>query len=302
MREIGRLIGRDVSTVSRELKRNRRQPKRKPEPVVYDPSVAQAKYKNRRRQAKYAGMLVYENTELRHYVIQRLKCGLSPEAIAGRMRYERQPFYASEKSIYAFLYSVWGQRWCRYLKSRRYRRRKRKGLKPKRTLIPNKTSIHDRPDVAGQYGHFEADTIVSGKKTKATAALSVLYELASMYIDARKIPTTSPRYHTKAQCAMLAKWKKVRTVTQDNGIENAYHERLKTNTYFCDSHAPWQKPGIENANKLIRRFIPKGSNIGFYSAAFVRIMVLKLNGTPRKALGWKTPSEVVREKKLLRSK
>ena len=288
--------------MSRELARNRRQPKRKPEPLVYDPGVAQAKYQNRRRQAKYAGMLVYENGGLRRYVIERLRRGLSPEAIAGRMRHERQPFYASEKSIYAFLYSVWGQRWCRYLKSRRYRRRKRKGLKPKRVLIPNKTSIHDRPDITGKFGHFEADTIVSGKKTKATAAISVLYDLGVMYIDARKIPNISPRHHTKAQRAMLAKWKTVRSVTEDNGIENAYHEKLKTSTYFCDPHSPWQKPGIENANKLIRRFIPKGSDIGTYSAAFVRVVVRKLNDTPRKALNWKTPNEVVREKRLLKSK
>lgn len=293
-------MGRDKATVSRELARNRRQPKRKPKPLVYDPSVAQTKYQNRRRQAKYAGMLVYENDELRRYIIGRLKRGLSPEAIAGRMRYERQPFYASEKSIYAFLYSVWGQRWCKYLKSRRYRRRKRIAPKPKRVLIPNKISIWQRPDITGKFGHFEADTIVSGKKTKATTALSVLYELEAMYIDARKIRNTSPRHHTKAQRAMLAKWKSVRSVTQDNGIENAYHEKLKTGTYFCDPHSPWQKPGIENANKLIRRSIPKGSDIGVYSSAFVRAIVQKLNDTPRKALGWKTPNEIVREKKLLR--
>lgn len=249
-------------------------------------------------------MLVHGNEALRAYVIQHLKRGLSPEAVAGRMRYEGQPFCASEKSIYAFLYSPYGQRWCRYLKSRRYSRRKRRGVKPKRSLIPNKISIHQRPKVGKEYGHFEADTVVSGKKTGSRVALSVLYELKSMCIDARKIGTVSPRLHTKAQIAMLKKFKHIRSVTQDNGIENVDHELLKkkfaTSTYFCDPHAPWQKPGIENANKLIRRFIPKGSDISLYSPAFIRWMVKKLNDTPRKALEWKTPNEVLQDKKLLK--
>lgn len=251
-------------------------------------------------------MLVHGNKALRDYVTQRLKHGLSPEAVAGRMRYERQPFYASEKSIYAFLYSVWGQCWCKYLKSRRYNKRRRKGLKPKRALIPNKISIHERPERGNEYGHFEADTIVSGKKTGATAALSTVYELKAMYIDARKLRTVSPRLHTQAQIKMLGKFKQIRSVTEDNGIENVDHERLKrkfgAGTYFCDPHSPWQKPGIENANKLIRRFIPKGSDIGLYSAAFVRSIVYKLNNTPRKALGWKTPNEILHQQKLFKRK
>lgn len=245
-------------------------------------------------------MKVCGNQKLKESIIAGLKRGWSPDTIAGWLKAHYQSLRVSSRSIYAFLYSPYGQRWCRYLKSHRYSRRKRKGRKAKRSIIPNKTSIWERPKLGNSYGHFEADTIVSGKKTGAMAALSVIYESKSMYIDARKIPTVSPRYHTRAQRAMLGKWKRPHSVTQDNGIENAHHERLKINTYFCDPHAPWQKPGIENANRLIRRFIPKGADIGLYSAAFVRYIIKKLNSTPRKALDWKTPDEVLQEKKLLK--
>jgi IS30 family transposase len=103
---------------------------------------------------------------------------------------------------------------------------------------------------------------------------------------------------------MFGKLRKSRTWTLDNGHENVHHgeleRQLKIKAYFCDPYSSWQKPGIENANKLIRRYIPKGSDIAGYSHAFVKKMVRELNDTPRKSLAWKTPNEVMREQKLFR--
>lgn len=79
---------------------------------------------------------------------------------------------------------------------------------------------------SGEYGHFEADTIVSGKKTQSTMSLSTIHDPENMYIDARKIPTLGKGHHTRALHAMLKKLKIVRSITQDNGIENKDHEFL----------------------------------------------------------------------------
>jgi IS30 family transposase len=77
---------------------------------------------------------------------------------------------------------------------------------------------------------------------------------------------------------------------------------LKVKTFFCDPHAPWQKPGVENMNRFIRKYIPKKKDISIYSEKYVAFIVLKYNNTPRKKLKWKTPSEVMKERKLFRNK
>lgn len=275
----------------------------------YDPKAAHAKYQYRRKQSKYGGMLLNGNDALKRYVVEKLRIGWSPDAIAGRMRQERQPFYASGHSIYVYLYSPYGQRYCKYLRSRRHTKRKRKGKKQKRALIPNKTSIHDRPeaiDNKSEYGHYEGDTIVSGKKTGSKAAVITLYERKAMYIDARKIKSLSPMRYNPAVARMFKKLNKSKTWTLDNGIENIDYEslekQLKIKTYFCDPYSSWQKPGVENANKLIRRFIPKGSNIDNYSCQFISKKISQLNNMPRKALGWKTPNEIMAGQILFKKK
>jgi len=222
---------------------------------------------------------------------------------------EEQPFYVSGHSIYSFLYSRYGQPYCKYLRSQRYNKRKKKGRKPKRTLIPNKTSIHDRPahiNDKSEYGHYEGDTIVSGKKTGSKVSLVTIYERKAMYIDAKKIKSLSPTDYNPGVKNLFGKLDGNKSWTLDNGIENVNYEELekdlKIKTYFCDPYSSWQKPGIENANKLIRRFIPKGTNIADYSDAFIKEKIEELNNTPRKALGYKTPSEVMCEQNLFKKK
>jgi IS30 family transposase len=295
------------------LRRNRyggKKPKvRHPQTGSYDPQLAQVKYQNRRREAKYAGMLLHKNDGLRKYVIDKLKIGWSPKTIAGRMQQQKIPFYASDKAIYEYLYSPYGQKYCKYLRSKRYAKRKKKRRKQKRTLIPNKTSIHKRPKQITnkrEYGHYEGDTIVSGKSTGSTTSLVTIYERKAMYIDAKKIKSLSPTDYNPAVKKLFAKLRSSKSWTLDNGIENVNYEELEKvlhiKSYFCDPYSSWQKPGVENANKLIRRFIPKGADISLYSDALIRKEIQKLNDTPRKALGWKTPNEVMTGQRLLKKK
>jgi transposase, IS30 family len=301
--EIARILKRDKGTVSREIARNRRKIRSQEgtRRGAYESTVAEHKAYIRRKYAKYQGKKIQENMELREYIAQRLQRYWSPDEISGKMRFEGQPFYASKTAIYEWLYSVYGQRWCAYLYGKRYRAKRRKSPKTKKTLIPNRIGLELRPRGAAnrtRYGHYEGDTMISGKKTGSTSALSVTYERKAKFIDARKITSLKPAFHNKA-LAMMFSNKKVLSLTQDNGIENTRYEELGVPTYFCDPYSSWQKGGVENANKMIRRFIPKGADIAGYSQEYVRMVVNILNNKPRKSLGYKTPLEVMQKNNLL---
>ena len=218
------------------------------------------------------------------------------------MKRNKLPFYASKTAMYAWLYSNRGQYWCSYLYSHRYHPRKQRKKKLQKTLILYRKGLAKRPLGATnktRFGHFEGDTIVSGKKTGSRAALSVLYERKAKYVGIRKIDTLSPALHNEAILAMEQPLAKVLSIMQDNGIENTKHYELGIPTFFCDPYASWQKGGVENANKLIRRFVPKGADIGQYSHAYLARVAHILNHTPRKSLGYATPYEVMQNHQLL---
>lgn len=301
-KEMAKILGVDASTVSREIKRNRRKKRQKggTQDGPYAATVAGHKAYLRRKYSKYQGKKINECGELKDYITQKLKISWSPDEISGKMKKERQPFYASKTAIYEWLRSNRGQYWCQYLYSKRYRKRKQKKNKTKKTLIPHRISIELRPKGATnktRYGHYEGDTAVSGKKTGSKTALSVLYERKAKYIDARRIPNLKPASHNGAIRTMMAD-KKVKSITYDNGIENVRHEELRVPTYFCDPYSSWQKGGVEHANKMIRRFIPKGSDISLYSDTYVTMVIDILNRKPRKSLNYQTPYEVMVEHNL----
>jgi len=288
LRSIAKVLDRSVSSLSDEIRRNSVN-------GSYDPLKANHKAYVRRKYAKYQGKAINENRELREYISFRLRYGWSPDIISGRMRQEKQPFYASKTAIYEYLYSSYGQALCPYLCSQRYAERKRKHKKIKKILIPNRRGIEQRPEAVNlnkEYGHYEGDTIVSGRKTRSKTALSVIYERKARYVDIRKITNLKPTTNINAVSEMQQSLK-VLSYTLDNGIENIKYEALGVSTFFCDFYAAWQKGGIENVNKLIRRFIPKGSDIGRYSEKYIQAIVQRLNNTPRKSLNYQTPLEVM---------
>ena len=90
-----------------------------------------------------------------------------------------------------------------------------------------------------------------------------------------------------------------RSVTFDNGSEFALHENLNaelaTQTYFCDPHSPWQRGTIENTNGLLRRDMPRKTNLHDYTARDIDDLTWAINSTPRKSLGFKTPAEAFLE-------
>lgn len=302
--EIAQVLERDPGTISREIARNRKKLRAKggTRAGPYLAGLAQIKSRSRRRYAKFQWKKINQNDCLKKYIVEGLERYWSPDETSGRMKRENQPFYASKTAIYAWLYSSRAQQYCAYLYSRRYRPRKRHGKKTKRIMIPNRISVHLRPETAvWQMGHCEADTIVSGKKAGSRAALTVLFERQSKYLDFEKIPNLKPEINSRVQKEMIDRLMIVRTMTMDNGRENRDYETLEIPTFFCDPYCSWQKAGIENANKLIRWFVPKGTDINNYSKQYLEWAKQTLNNKPRKSLNYRTPLEAMIENNLLKA-
>ncbi len=292
-RDIGKALGRDHSSIGRELIRNKAKGK-------YDPKVAKVKARNRRKCSKYQGMKVEAKRELRKYIIKYLKLFWTPEEISGRLKTTDTHLpYISSKGIYKWLYSVWGQRYCDLLPKKRFKPKKQKEKKTERVMIPNRIDIDLRPKEANErkgLGHAEIDTMVSGKRHRSTAALSVLTDRKARYTRLRKIKNLRPKSHNQAILSM-SKGLNLHTLTYDNGIENKQHEEIATTlsiqTFFCKPYHSWEKGTVENTIGRIRRFIPKGANIADYSHKYIAKIEHWLNHTPRKCLNFKTPYEIM---------
>lgn len=307
-KEIARILGVNPGTISREIARNRRKYRKKKniknKNARYEAGVAEHKAYVRRKYAKYQGKNINENQDLKKYIIRKLKKHWDPDEISGRMRRDHKPFYASKTAIYEWLRTSLGDRYCKYLYSKRHYVRRRKGKALKKQMIPHRIGIETRPLGATnrtRYGHYEGDTMVSGKKTGSTAALAVVYERKAKFIDARKISSLAPRKFSASVNDMIAGTKS-KSISLDNGIENREHEQLVIPTYFCDPYSSWQKGGVENGIKMIRRFLPKGIDLAPYSDNDVKYIIDILNGKPRKSLGYATPKEIMVEKNLFKNK
>jgi len=291
--EIANVIGKHASTISREISENRRKIRKKGGTVdgEYEAKVAHAKYKSRRRFSKFQVTKLHADDELRKYVIKKLKKSWSPQEISYGVD-------ISSRTIYNWLYKGEGQRYCKYLISRRYTPKRRRKKKTKRTLIPNRVGIEQRDEKINnrsEYGHYEGDTIVSGRKGRGS--LVVIQERKSRYFDMRIIDNMKPDSFNKATKSILNKVK-AESLTLDNGIENTRHDKLGIDTYFCNPYSSWEKGSIENLNRMIRWFVPKGSDISCYSKEYIKNVVNIINNKPRKILGFKSPKQVASENDL----
>lgn len=295
-RAIARALGRSPNTVADELKRN------SGEDGAYLAAKANHKAYVRRKYATYQGKKIEEHPSLRSYVIAGLQAGWNPDEISGAMRVTNQPFYASKTAIYEWLHSAYGQPYCQYLASERYRPKKRKAKTSERVMIPDRISVELRPLGATnrtRYGHWEGDTVVSGKWTGGKAVLAVCQERKTRFIGALLIPNLKPESFAAAAASLFV-GKKALSLTLDNGIENKQHAAITAATgakaFFCDPYASWQKGGVEHANKMLRRYLPKGCDLSTFDQAFVDAVCDRLNRKPRKILGYKSALQLAEEK------
>ena len=293
-RAIAGVLGRSPNTISYEIRENSVN-------GVYDPKKADAKARVRKRGAKFQWRKIRENDALRAYVITGLKKHWNPAEISGRMKVEGQPFSISKTAIYEWLYSASGQPYCLYLYSNRYSKKRRR-VKTKREMIPDRIGIEKRPIKASlrlEVGHFEGDTVVSKKGGRG--GLSVLSERKTRLVRIKKLHSLSPRENNTAIRRMTQDIS-LKSITFDNGIENKKHAELGVATFFCDPYSSWQKGGVENANRMIRRYFPKGTDFAHISEKSIRIVERLINEKPRKILGYRTALEVAVEEGVLLGK
>jgi transposase, IS30 family len=292
MRSIAKSLNRSPNTISYELKHNKTT-------GTYDSHKAHAKSRLRKRMRKLQWKKIDQNRGLRQYVIDGLKNGWNPDEIAGRMEREKKPYYASKNSIYRWLRSSRGERYCKFLYSKRRYVKKRKE-KTKRILIPNRISIHKRFKGAmnrTRYGHWEADTVVGKKNTPGGVKTAI--ERKTRVFQARIVKSMKPREHARALKEILSSFK-VMSITFDNGIENRDHGSSEVPTFFCDPYSSWQKGSDENANKIFRRYFPKGTDFSKVSQEEVDRVIDLINEKPRKILDYRSAREAAEEAGIIR--
>jgi IS30 family transposase len=233
-------------------------------------------------------MKIEKYPQLRAHIIAELKNHRSPDEIAGRLKRENVVPRIGTNAIYKWLYSVWGQRYCEHLCTERYRK-KEQTKKTKRELIPNRISLEQRPKLGL---HAEGDLFVSPVKTRCRRSGALVCLTNTQLLIGTMIPNKKPVRMTQAIKEITSKVA-IDDLTLDNGIENRDHENFGIDTYFADSHSPWQKPHVENNIGLLRRwFVPKGTNLKNLSEKNLQKYLHILNSKYRKSLGYRSAYEV----------
>lgn len=285
-RAIAQSMGRSPNTISYEVEVNGGI-------LGYNPQNANMYARTRKKDTRREWSKIEHNPELKTYIIECLEKHWNPDEISGRMKKEKKPWYASKTAIYEWLRSIQGQQYCIHLYSKRYHKKKRV-KKTERVMIPNRVSIEKRflgADNRTRYGHWEDDTVMSRKG--CSGGLSVGYERKARLITATKVISMSTFEHMEAIQKQISTYKTL-SITFDNGMENKQHQSLGIPTFFCEPYSSWQKGGVENGNKMIRRYFPKGTNFRKTSQRKVDQAINIINNKPRKILGYKTALEVAR--------
>jgi IS30 family transposase len=290
--DIAKILGRDKGTISREIKKHTNKHHR------YKATKAQELAKEKRVGSKVVGMKTEGNLALKRHIISELKKLRSPDEIAGRMKREGVSPRVGTNAIYKWLYSENGKPYCQYLCTRKTRKIKQSRL-GKRTLIPNRISIKQRPDDAIQI-HAESDLFVSPTRlhSKSVGHLVILPDtklLVGTFLPNKSPKTMVDSIHQVEALLPITTW------TLDNGIENVYHEQFGVQAYFCTPGSPWQKPHVENSIGLTRRwFLPKGTNLEIVPEDTFQSMLHVFNHKYRKSLGYESAYELALKRGIIK--
>ena len=256
--DMARVLKRHKSTIFREIKRN----------FWADDSLP-------KKYAGYFGMAAHQRTQrrrstqrklIRHpdlcrRVIERIKQGWTPEQIGNRMIHEGAKLRVCQETIYRYIYSKEGmaQELWWYLPEHRKSRRPRRARKRLPPKFNRNVSILFRPDDVAhrrQFGHWKGDLMLFKQKLGQSNVTSLVERVSWLHLQAE----------------------------------------IGTQTWFCDPSSPWQKGTVENTNRRARRWLPRKRDITALTDHDMKMISDRLNNTPRKCLGWKTPAEVFREK------
>jgi IS30 family transposase len=300
LRRIAELLGRSPNTIATELRRNRVR-------GHYDPVKAHHKAYVRRKYSKYQGKKIIDRQALKKEIDTRLMDDQSPVAVARRItNREKHLPSISKNAIYRYIASVYGRRIeAHRLRKKKHRWRKRGSKKSlsERTFIDRRpTYINERSRI----GDVEADFIVSGKSGRGIL-LTVADRRSRVSFIEQILHVTIPNVH-QAFLRIKARFPEMKTMTTDNDLLFERHKELEKllhiKLYFCHQYHSWEKGTIEHVNGVIRRDIPKGSDISKYSKRFIAKLEAKLNRRPMACLQDRTPWEVLdmHRKRIARNK
>jgi len=292
--EIARIIGKHRSSIHREIKRN----------SLYDSylgHLACRMARARRRQNKPSPKRANERLMAR--VEELLHEDASPEQISGRISLEQpkdSSWHISYETIYKYIYGHGERRQelITHLRQGHKKRRKRATGKARRGTIPGRVSIDERPGIVDKklrFGDWEGDTIEGKGKRGYIATFT---DRKSKYLVAFKIPNKTAALFTSGTIKALSKIPKnrLRTITFDNGKENAFHKQLSValgvKVYFAHAYHSWERGLNEHTNGLLRQYFPKFMPLDLVHHHTLDKAVKALNNRPRKCLGYRTPHEV----------
>ena len=308
--QIGMRLGRPARTIHREFKRGW---------VLH----RTGKYTVQERYSADRGQTTYErrmggrtevkplDERLAEYLRSRIvKHKESPEAVAARMKSKPLEYAVCAKTIYNLIdrglvpgvsnESLW---------EKRKRRKSRKTLccRRRKQAVPPGRSIENRPeqvDLRKEIGHWEIDLVVGGKGT-GSAVLLTLTERKTRKEIIRKLKDKTQKAVIRAingierSMGSEAFCIAFKSITADNGSEFLDHEALersissgsRTHIYYAHPYSSWERGSNENANRIIRRFIPKGCDISKYTRKQIQAIEDWINNYPRKILDFSTAEE-----------
>ena len=291
--QIARALGRHRSTVCRELCRNSTRADGR-----YRASTAQERTNGRRSRSRRNLRFSARDFAL----VNELLCRQwSPAQVAGHLR--RQGLLSiSHETIYRH---VWrdkkeGGLLYTHLRGARKRRRKRYGSYDSRGKLAGKRPISERPpavETRQQVGHWEIDTVMgSGSKD---CIVTLVERKSGLLLIGKLADRTTASLNRRVIRLIRRNDATFTTVTADNGTEFHDYQGIEARTqvtfYFARPYHSWERGSNENANGLIRQYLPKGHSMAGLSQHQCNAIARKLNTRPRKRLGFKTPLECFNE-------
>jgi len=293
LREIGKRLGRNHTTLSRELKKNTG---KEYSPVKAHTEAVELRHKHDHRKL--------DDPLLQSYIIRKLGDHWSPEQIAGRMTYQGSTITVVHETIYAFLYQppLKSERLWEFLRRGHTKRERwfdRRVHCAKRALIQGKIPITERPVEAqtrSKVGHWETDLMEGSRKTHHVVSATVERRSGAFMLDKLTSKESKEKFD-----AMVSRMERIpihirKTMTFDNGTENTEHRRLRAlnmDTYFCAPYHSWEKGTVENTIGLVREYLPKGMDLTNVTQQELMVIGTAINDRPRKRLGYRTPNEVL---------
>lgn len=288
--EIADRIGVTQGAVSYELSEKTRKGRR------YNAEYAQHKSYVRKKYDRIRPNTIAVHSKLRNTIEKYLYDDQSPEHIAQRIRkYHRDLPYVSGVTIRTYIASPYGRR----IESHRNKIYPKKwGRRKRRSIIKDRRMIDQRPKYINEkkrIGDGEGDFIESGKSGSGLLFVCTDRKARSPFLE--KIWPVSIPAVERAIGRIKKRFPELKTLTFDNDLLFIHHKRLEhkfgIRIYFCHRYSAWEKGGVENRNKIIRTYIPKGSDISQYSRPYIRKLEEKLHRRIMKCLQYKTPKEIL---------